>query len=247
MPQSSPLPTRLRYLEPVRKQLAALAPDDIHEDTDLSVLRKVVRRRVKGLSAEESGTALAEDAAELDKWLSSSKGKDKRLYFILPILPDAVEVLLVKHPPESPERGEVTMELPRGAKVTRENGCWAVEWHKLLLSLYPSHCEEMHSEASRSRDNAKSRPMTAGDGFTVADVQFGDVAGLKCVSKMRSPKFKQVDYALEVPGGYVVASVQSRTRDFDESELEAYFRTLRVLNYPPSPFATQGDGLATSG
>jgi hypothetical protein len=233
--EGSSLPVRLRYLEPVRKQLAALAADDIHENTDLSVLRKVVRRRVKGLSAEESRTVLAEDAAELEKWLSSSTGKDERLYFITPILPDAVEILLVERPPTPPERGEVTMDLPGGAKVTKENGCWSVKCGRLYLELYPSHREEMHSTAGRSRGDAKSRPMTAGDGFGVVDVQFGRVVGLKCVSRRASLKSKQVNYALEVPGGYVVADLFAFDKDFDESELEAYFHTLRVLNYPPPP------------
>lgn len=73
------LPTRIRYLEPVRKQLAALGPDDIHEDTDLSVLRRVVRKRVKGLSDVEARSALNEDAAELEKWLSKPGKADTKL------------------------------------------------------------------------------------------------------------------------------------------------------------------------
>src|SRR5213592_1291343 len=115
---SHPLPTRLRYLEPVRKQLAALAPDDIHEDTDLSVLRRVVRKRVKGLSDEDARSALRDDAAELESWLSAPGQADTRLYFVLPILPDAIEVLLAEQPQMPPERGEARMELPEGAKVT---------------------------------------------------------------------------------------------------------------------------------
>ncbi len=50
---------------------------------------------------------------------------------------------------------------------------------------------------------------------------------------MESAKFKRVNYALDVPGGHVVAVLDSSRGDFDESELEARFHTLRVLNYPP--------------
>jgi len=229
------LPTRLRYLEPVRKQLAALDADEIHECTDLSVLRRVVRKHLKGLSDEEGRALLREDADELARWLPTRDPQDQRLYFVLPILPDAIEVLLAEQPPPSPpERGEASMELPEDAKVTVENGGWSVKWRRLNLYLSPSHREEMHSEAGRFKDDAKSRPMIDGSGMRVVEVRFGDVSGIKCTSKMVSPKFKRVDYALDVPGGHLTATLQSSSKDFDESEFERYFHTMRVLNYPPS-------------
>jgi hypothetical protein len=195
------------------------------------VLRRVVRKRVKGLSEEEARVLLREDAAELERWLSTAEEPDTRLYFITPILPDAIEILLTEQPPASPERGEVKMELPEGAKVTVDNGGWGVQWGRIWLFLYPSHREEMHSEAGRWKDDAKSQPMVDGDGIAVEEVRFGEVAGIKCTSKMA--KFKRVDYALDVSGGHIVATVDSRRGDFDESELERYFHTMRVLNYPP--------------
>ncbi len=225
------LPSRLRYLEPVRKQLAKLDPDDIHEGADLSVLQRVVRKRVKGLAGDDARTALREDAVELEHWLSNSEA-DPRLHFILPILPDALDILLIEQPQGPPERGEVSMELPAGAKVIKENGGWTVKWRRLLLCLCPSHREEMHRSAGQFRDDAKSRPIIAGSGMSVAEVQFGEVSGIRCISQMESPKFKRLDYALDVPGGCVVAVLDSRVGDFDESALEKYFHTLRVLNYP---------------
>jgi len=226
------LPVRLRYLEPVRKQLAALKPDDIHEGTDLSVLRRVVRKRVKGLSDEDARSALREDADKLESWLSTP-GVDERLCFILPILPDAVEILLIETPHAPPERGEVSMQLPDGTKVTKENGCWCVKWRRLLLCLYPSHREDMHRSAGQLRDDAKTHPMVDGNGMSLTDVCFGEVAGIKCISKMASPKFKRLDYALDVPGGHVIAVLDSSAGDFDESEIERHFHTLKVSNYPP--------------
>jgi len=125
------------------------------------------------------------------------------------------------------------MELPEGAKASKEYGCLSVKWRRLYLSLYPSHREDMHSFAGRFKENAKSQPMSDGNGTSVADVHFGEVSGVKCTSKMKSPKFKRLDYALDVPGGHIVAVLQSTSGDFDESELEALFHTMRVLNYPP--------------
>jgi hypothetical protein len=199
---------------------------------DLSVLRRVVRKRVKGLSEEQAYTTLSADAAELEQWLSSPDRSDERLHFVLPILPDGVEVLLTKRTQGPPERGEVSMDLPQGAKVTKTNGCLSVKWRRLLVSLYPEHREDMHRSMGMFRDYAKSQPMTDGGGMAVEDVRFGDAVGIKCVSKMASPKFKRVNYAFEVPGGYVEAVLDSSAGDFDESELEAHFHSLHVMNYP---------------
>lgn len=226
------LPTRLRYLEPVRKQLAALDPDDIHEGTDLSVLRRVVRKRLRGLSDQDARLTLHEDAKDLERWLSTPGLPDTRLYFVLPILPDAIKVLLADQPQSPPERGEASMELPEGAKVTVENGCWVVKWRRLYLSLYPSHGEDMQRNAGGFRDEAKSRPMVDGSGISVAEVRFGEVSGIKRLSKLASPKFKRLDYALDVPGGHLLVVLDSSGGDFDESEFERYFHTMRVLNHP---------------
>ena len=232
---TQPLPERLRYLEPVRKQLAGLGPDEIHEETDLSVLRRVVRKQVKGLAEELARVLLREDAAELERWLSTAEEPDTRLYFITPILPDAIEVLLTEQPPTPPERGEVRMELPEGAKVTVENGTWSVKWGRLWLFVYPRHREEMHIEAGRWKGDAKSQPMVDGNGNSVAEVRFGAVVGIKCTWKEKARRIKRVGYALDVPGGHIVAYVDSRRADFDESPLESYFHSMRVVNYPPAP------------
>lgn len=227
------LPVRLRYLEPVRKQLAALDPDDINENTNLSVLRRVVRKRIKGLADQDARVALREDANELEQWLSASSQRDTRLYFLLPILPDAIEILLTEQPKLPPERGEANMEVPGGAKVTVENGCWSMKWRRVYLSLYPSHREDMHRSAGQFRDDAKSRPEVDGNGASIYEVSFGEVSGIKCVTKGTFPsKFKRLDYALDVPGGHLMVVLQSSSPDFDESLVEQYFHTLRVLNYP---------------
>jgi len=238
MAQGSPLPSRLRYLEPVRKQFARLAAhDNLHEDTDLSLLRRVVRKRVKGLSSEQSQIAMAQDGAELDQWLATPEGQNDPLHFLLVILPDAMEVLFAKEPHGPPECGVARMELPSGAKVTEENGCWSVKWKRRWLFLYPTHCELMHSQAGRLRDEARSWPS----GTVVEDVQFGAVTGIRRMSHARNARFKRVDYALEVPGGHITATQDSAVGNFDERELEAYFHTLRVLNYPPPTTETSNE------
>jgi hypothetical protein len=99
----------------------------------------------------------------------------------------------------------------------------------------------MHREAGRFKDEATSRPMVEGSGMSVADVRFGQVSGIKRITKVASPAFKRLEYALDVPGGYLMAVLARRAGDFDESEIERYLHTLRVLNYPPPSRTEHGD------
>jgi len=234
MERSALLPPRLRYLEPVRKYLTALGPEEVNENTDLTMIRKVVRKRVKGLPAEQARAALNEDGAELDIWLSAHLRGNESLGFLLPFLAmDAADTLL-QEPAEMPPEREVSMDLQEDAKISKENGCWSVKWRKKLLSLYPSDSEKMESEIARFRSEAKRRPMLDGDGIELVDVHFASVRGIKRTYKQTWPApSKQVDYALEVPGGYVLATLQSLTGDahFDESEVEVQLHTLRAISH----------------
>jgi len=234
---SSPLPVRLQYLEPVRKQLAALPPGEVHEYTDLSVLRKAVRKRIKGLSEAEVAVALQQDTEELERWLAAGGVEHVHLHFLLPLLPDAVELLLREETPTPPERGEVSMDLPAEAKVSKENGCWAVQWQREMLSLFPFHEEDLLREIGQFRENARRQPLIAGEGTEVEEVQFGPVSGVKRTLRgtQGKAKYRRLDYALIVPDGHLMATLQSTARkfgDFDETEIEAYFHTLKILNYP---------------
>jgi hypothetical protein len=237
MARLSPLPSRLCYLGPFRKQIARLDPEEINEDTDLTLVRKAVRERVNGLSDAQARAALRDDGAELESWLSAPEQKNDVLHFLLPFFSmDAVEVLL-QQPVESPPEQEVSIVLPHGAKVSKEHGCWSVRWHKMLVSLYPADAGTMDSETARFRDEAKRRPMQDGDGIEVTDVDFGTVRGIRRVYKqVWSAPAKRVDYALEVPGGAVIAIVQSMKGkpDFEESEVEGQFHTLQIIKHKGS-------------
>ncbi len=234
MGSTTPLPPRLRYLEPVRKYLTRLGPDEVNENTDLTPIRKVVRKRVKGLSAEQARSALIEDGNELDQWLTLHLDGNEVLSFLLPFLVmDAADALL-EEPTEAQPKHEVFIELEKGAKVSKEGGSWSVKWNRKLLTLYPSDSVSMESHIAQFRADAKRRPMVDSDGIELADVQFASARGIKRTYLQTWPvPAKRVDYALEVPGGYVLASLQSLigSSHFDESEMEAQFHTLRIVSH----------------
>ena len=230
------LPDRISYLEPVRKQLTAMAAEDINEDVDLSVLRRVVRKRIKGKSIEDSCVLLNEDVEKLEKWLSSANEKDQRLAFVLPILPEANEILFAKPNKGPTERGEVSMELPVDVKVKKEYGCLEAWLNKMFLSIMPQYQDGIERLTKEFHRNIERSAQVSGCAYSAVAVRYGNVVGTKFISKSSVPIFdKSVNYALEVPGGHVICTVLSVrvSHDFDESNLEAHFSTLRVLNCTP--------------
>lgn len=67
-----PLPSRLRYLQPVFDQFADLPPVEHYEDVDTSVLEKVLGQRVEGRSDAEANDILRADRKALGDWLAKS-------------------------------------------------------------------------------------------------------------------------------------------------------------------------------
>jgi hypothetical protein len=225
------LPLRLRYLEPVRKQLARLDPDEIHEDTNLTPFRKAVSKRIQELSPTVVAKTLKKDAAELERWLAKPERSDldRRLLFILLMLPDAEQI--IKPPqPEPPVNGTASMNVPEDAKSQLENGCLCVKWKRQLLTVYPSALEDLGRHRGQLRADAKSGRLQNGATMTLTDVNFGDASGMKCVTSIASPPFKRVDYALTVPSGYAIIVIDSWSGKFDETIWEPYFPSLQILN-----------------
>jgi hypothetical protein len=225
------LPLRLRYLEPVRKQLGRLDPDEIDEDTNLGPFRKAISKRIKELSPTVIGKTLKEDTAELERWLAKPERSDldRRLFFILPMLADAEQI--IKPPePEPPKNGTASMNVPEDAKTELENGCLCVKWKRQLLYIYPSALEDLGRRRGQLRADAKSGPLQNGATMTLTDVNFGEASGMKCVTSIASPPIKRVEYALTVPGGYAIVVIDAWSGKFDETIWEAYFPSLQIIN-----------------
>jgi hypothetical protein len=142
------------------------------------------------------------------------------------------EDVLLKEPTEVQPKREAQMDLPEDARVVKENGSWSIKWRKALLSLYPTDEKDIERETAHWRAEATRKPLVDGDGIAVTDVSFGEVKGAKRTYMQVWPApAKRLDYALEVPGGFLTVILQP-TRggsDFDESAYEKQFHTLRVI------------------
>lgn len=81
---SSPqLPDDLAYLQPVLDAFAALPPDELHEDTDISHLEEVVRLRIADLSFEDAEERIETDQQLLRYWLNGPGKESSPAHFIL--------------------------------------------------------------------------------------------------------------------------------------------------------------------
>ena len=65
----SPLPERLKYLQPFRKKFASKPPEELNEDTGVEPLMKLLAKRLAGLPDDEAKALIHADLAEMEGWL----------------------------------------------------------------------------------------------------------------------------------------------------------------------------------
>lgn len=231
MPRLTPLPEQLKYLQPFRKHVAKLRPEEIDENMDLSVLDELLLKRIVGLSAKEGKALLERDQSILEKWSRLPDFKDnggmRFLKGYLMGLPDLVDYLQSKTENQQ-ERLEVSMEFPKEAKVShREGGVIQVACFQGTLLVFPQEPDLAKTNMQVMR-GSQHRQLPQ---LSVESVEFGNAKGVKSSSQITNVG-SEICYILEVPGGFVHISFSRRgaTGDFNEAELEKYFHTIRVVH-----------------
>jgi hypothetical protein len=208
MPRLSPLPEKLRYLQPFRKQVAKLKPEEIDESMDLSLLNQLLCGRIEGLPVEEGKKILQADQAVLEEWLASPKLEDNGgmvfLHGYLMALPELVDRLLEKE--DKPQKQEeIQMELPAEARIRKLGGerGWKVSWLRTTLFISPVDKKYMDYKVKDFHEGPRHHLSKV----EVTPVVFGNVTGFKRLVDLSIIESMHVDYALEVPGGYASASL----------------------------------------
>jgi hypothetical protein len=244
------LPERLRYLRPFQKYLAALPAAEVGESTDSTMLEKILRKRLRGMSSQEATNQLSADLEGLEAILSVGQRRDIRLGFIFGFLFSAATMPenLLKPPARRKKVVErLTMKLPPGAKLSVDEYSLAVKWKR--QNLFALRCD-MDDEFSRdltlaefAHPNASERelftlmgetalaklasPNTPQNEPKAIHVKLGAATGHKRVAFGDSPVvWKRAGYLLKIPGGYVSIDIQAGHL-FDETEWEYYLATLR--------------------
>lgn len=234
----SSLPEQLRYLQPFRKKFASRPPEQLNEDTGEAPLFALLSKHIKGLSEAEARKVLENDLELLEKWLASPANENDCLQFVrgfLMVSPSELAARILEESAKATEPPpEAEMELPKEAKAkrvrSRREVAMIIRWNGTLTAI-----DSISEEASANYEEVESRS----DGVSklvTQPVRFGEVSGTKFVrtgDSWRGP-FKDVRYLLTVPGGrvYISTAVVSKKLDeskWDETKLEAFFHTLRIV------------------
>jgi hypothetical protein len=222
------LPGRLSYLSPIRKKMAALAPEEINEDMDPSMFAEVLRGRIKGLSLAEGKKALQDDASELQEWLRQPGMDGDRLHFFLGFLliaseaPEKLSKASVKAP-----KPRIEMRFPPEAKARELHGGWKARWRGFTLFVLPSVEECFEGEVAMFREPVGQYANLIS--VSVVPVRFGDVTGFKQVEVTAEVGAKHVRYALRVPGGYATAAILKKGIEWEEAMFDQWLATIRVV------------------
>lgn len=239
MPRLSPLPEQLSYLKPFRRKFARRPLDELNEDTGGAELIGLLSIRLKGYTAAEAQKILEKDSTALAQWLADPLNENDCLqfvrgYFLVTSTEELAKRILSEAASSREQLPSPEMDLPQGAKVRRVKSrtqvAMIIRWQGTLTAF-----DVVPEEAAASIEEAEKR----NDGesqLTVLPIRFGQVTGTKFVrtgESWRGP-CKDVRYFLSVPGGVVSIStaVVSKKIDeskWDESEMEKYFHTLRVV------------------
>ncbi|MDB5328303.1 MAG: hypothetical protein JWM57_3872 [Phycisphaerales bacterium] len=239
MPTKKPaqLPETLRYLQPFANALAKLPPEDLNEDVDTSRLDAALRKRVRGVDEEAADAELAKDRDLLERWLTDKP--DHPAHWIRGFLLSPELATHLTQPAEAPPRGpEMFFEAPAGWKVKTVPFRLDLKAGKVIGSIMAID-ELTFAHLRWQREQAMKTPVSAMEGFPqpkiegtfdVSEVSYEQCSGKKYLSRMTSPApWKQVDYILRAPGGFVSIGLGTVTGvDFDESPLESRLHTLRL-------------------
>jgi hypothetical protein len=226
----APLPEPLRYLQPFANALAKLPPEEINEDVDASRLDAALRKRIHGMDEGAADAQLSEDRDLLERWLQDKPSHPA--HWIRGFLLSADLAAHLTQPPEPPLRGpEMVFEAPEGWKMKRVPFRLDLKAGKVIgsiMSIDEFSFEHIQHEREQTLklNHPDQRPLT----WTIRDIVAGDCQGRKFVCIMAgSIPWKQVDYVLRVPGGFVSIRLGTMTgADFDESPFEAQLYTLRL-------------------
>ncbi|HWC59556.1 MAG TPA: hypothetical protein VHC44_07660 [Verrucomicrobiae bacterium] len=219
MAKKQTLPERLQYLQPFRQFLTKIPKSEVGDTTDTSLLEKLLRDQIQGLTQPEAREKLSGDLKELEEYLSDRL--TDRLHFVVGFLLIAVEKPeeLLKPPVEVKKREErLIMNLPPRSKSRIDEYSLSITWKRQRFYALRYNVKD---EFTRKRVLKELNPNPRAISITLENV-----TGYKHIRFSESPiVWKRVDYELIIPGAYVGITIQA-SHLFDETEWDPYIATL---------------------
>jgi hypothetical protein len=222
----APLPEPLRYLQPFANALAKLPPEDLNEDVDSSRLESALRKRVRGFDEEAADAELARDRELLERWLKDKPLHPAHWIYGFLLSPDIATHLT--QPADSPPRGpEMSFVAPEGWKVKIVPFRLDLKKGKLIGTI--TAIDKFSFDFMQRQQENWVAPPGLEAIREVQVVRHGEVSGTKYVYRQVVPvPWKQLNYLLNVPGGFVSASLSAMGVDFDEAPFDDKLHTLRL-------------------
>jgi hypothetical protein len=222
------LPKQLRYMRPFLRYLESLPAEDLNEDVDPTILESALRKR---LATGDPDKTLDDDRRVLDEWLDSFDSQTHPAHwisgYILNLSPSDLQDVEERHESQVPM---IEIEPPTGWTVSDDGSL--LRKGELFAAIQPVDTATI-SVLQRQMAVAPIMPPPIVAQRIAEPVTFGAVTGNKYLYSQSLPRpWKQVDYLLEVPGGFVMVKVCAMGAEFDEREVEDRLCTLSVR--PPT-------------
>lgn len=217
------LPKELKYLQEYMNFLADLEPDELHEDTDVTLLDDAVRDRVKMHGADwEAG--LDKDCLALSAWIQEDPENRSDGFFVLPFLasfdPDEPSVAEVLEQAKNSTSGFAVLSVTESETVIDQYGRLDFEVSGKVVGTFLKYdgWSDLASELKM-----KSEGLPPEYNVEITDVNLGPWKGKKLVLNQADPfEHKQVDYFLDDGNVEALVSVfREELGMFNESPAES--------------------------
>ena len=233
----SPLPERLKYLQPFRRKFASKKPEELNDYNGTDPLMKLLAKRLASMPDDDAIALVEGDLTELKSWLSRPENQSDSLQFVRDLLTrwDFEILRLVDDWKNAARRlvRKVHIKLPAEAKTTVGRSMYhpnlTVKWKGIDAHIY------VWDKDTIERSSAYYQKLVPP--VSVEAVTNGGASGTKIIEHVFLPPSccRVITYYLSIPGGHVKVSTNSLGDETHvakllalEALLETAFKTITV-------------------
>jgi hypothetical protein len=180
-------------------------------------------------------SCLTKDSKLLKSWLKEAKTENAAAVWVSGYLMRPGPLARALLAPSAPPDPVIEIDMPTDWKSRQAPLQLSVSKEKIVCTfiLKDEAGYKLRFAKNEARERAQNDGTFAFPGkWAKSAARFGESRGYKYSYSQTAPAWKAVEYILEIKGGFVTVQLNhEKGKDFDESEIEARFHTLRVV--PP--------------